>query len=35
MRLAIEREAMYASDFPFVEYGQDLHTMAELEKALK
>lgn len=35
MRLAIEREAMYASDFPFVEYGQDLHTMAELEKGVK
>lgn len=35
MRLAIEREGMYASDFPFVEYGQDLHTMAELEKGVK
>ena len=35
MRLAIEREAMYASDFPFVEYGVDLHVMAELEKGIK
>jgi len=35
MRLAIEREAHYAADFPFVEYGVDLHVMAELEKGLK
>jgi hypothetical protein len=35
MRLAIEREAMYAQDFPFVEYGQDLDVMAEYEKGVK
>lgn len=35
MRLALEREAQYAADFPFVEYGIDLHVMAELEKGMK
>jgi len=35
MRLALEREALYASDFPFVEYGIDLHVMAALEKGMK
>jgi len=35
MRLALEREAAYAADFPFVEYGIDLHVMAELEKGMK
>ena len=35
MRLALEREAMYAQDFPFVEYGQDLDIMAEYEKGVK
>tara|TARA_B110000285_G_C14910844_1_gene507871 strand:+ start:250 stop:585 length:336 start_codon:yes stop_codon:yes gene_type:complete len=35
MRLGIEREAMYAQDFPFVEYGQDLNIMAEYEKGVK
>ena len=35
MRLALEREAHYACDFPFVEYGIDLHVMAEIEKGLK
>lgn len=35
MRLAYEREAHYAADFPFVEYGIDLHVMAELEKGMK
>lgn len=35
MRLALEREASYAADFPFVEYGLDLHLMAELEKGVK
>lgn len=35
MRLAIEREANYASDFPFIEYGQDLHMMGEYEKGIK
>lgn len=35
MRLALDREAMYASEFPFVEYGLDLQVMAELEKGIK
>lgn len=35
MRLALEREAHYAADFPFVEYGIDLHVMAELEKGIR
>jgi len=35
MRLALEREAMYAAQFPFIEYGLDLHVMAELEKGVK
>jgi len=35
MRLALEREAAYAADFPFVEYGLDLAVMAELEKGVK
>lgn len=34
MRLAIEKEAIYAQEFPFVEYGIDLHIMAELEKGI-
>mmetsp|Transcript_16347 Transcript_16347/g.25272 ORF Transcript_16347/g.25272 Transcript_16347/m.25272 type:complete len:213 (-) Transcript_16347:10-648(-) len=32
MRLAYEREGFYASDFPFIEYGQDLQVMAQIEK---
>jgi hypothetical protein len=35
MRLALEREALYASEFPFVEYGCDLQAMAELEKGIR
>ena len=35
MRLALEREAIYASTYPFVEYGLDLRVMAELEKGIK
>lgn len=35
MRMALEREAMYAQDFPFIEYGQDLHMMGEWEKGIK
>ena len=35
MRMALEREAIYASEYPFVEYGLDLHVMAELEKGVK
>lgn len=35
MRLALEREFIYARDFPFVEYGIDLNIMAEIEKGVK
>ena len=35
MRLAFEREALYASHFPFVEYGLDLPIMAELDKGIR
>jgi hypothetical protein len=35
MRLALEREAIYASEFPFVEYGLDLSAMAELDKGIR
>ncbi len=35
MRLALEREAIYAANFPFIEYGIDLHIMAQLEKGVK
>lgn len=35
MRLAFEREALYAAEFPFIEYGQDLQVMAELEKGVQ
>jgi hypothetical protein len=35
MRIAIEREAIYASEFPFIEYGQDLAMMGEAEKGVK
>lgn len=35
MRLALEREAIYASEFPFIEYGIDLAAMAELDKGLR
>ena len=35
MRLALEREAMYAQRYPFREYGQDLHAMAEMEKGVQ
>ena len=35
MRLAIEKEAYYASNFPFVDYGCDLELMSELEKGVK
>lgn len=34
MRLALEREAMYASKFPFVDYGCDVELMSELEKGV-
>lgn len=35
MRLALERELLYATEFPFVDYGLDLRTMAEIEKGIK
>ena len=35
MRLAMEREQLYASDFPFIDYGCDLRLMAEIEKGVK
>lgn len=35
MRVAIEREAMYAADYPFIDYGTDLTLMAEMEKGVK
>ena len=35
MRLAWEREFMYAAQFPFVDYGIDLHDMAEQEKGIR
>ncbi len=35
MRLALERELFYAQEFPFVDYGKDLHLMAEIEKGIK
>ena len=35
MRLAMELEALYASEYHFLEYGMDLGTMAELEKGIR
>ena len=35
MRLAMEREAIYASKYPFIDYGIDLHVMAEFEKGVR
>ena len=35
MRMALEREGYYAQDFPFVDYGIDIHTMAQLEKGIQ
>ena len=34
-RLAMEREALYADDFPFVDYGIDLAIMSEMEKGIE
>lgn len=34
MRLAFEREILYATEFPFVDYGVDLEMMAEIEKGI-
>lgn len=35
MRLAFEREILYATEFPFVDYGLDLEMMAEIEKGIQ
>lgn len=35
LRLAIERDYFYASEFPFIDYGQDIAYMAELEKGVE
>lgn len=35
MRMAYEREMLYATDFPFIDYGKDLRLMAEIEKGIK
>lgn len=35
MRAALEMEALYASHFPFVDYGADLKVMADLEKGVR
>ena len=35
LRMALEREALYAATFPFVDYGADLEVMAELEKGIQ
>ena len=34
MRLAMEREFMYARQYPFMEYGVDLTVMSVLEKGV-
>lgn len=35
MRISLETEALYAAEFPFVDYGSDLAIMAEMEKGVK
>jgi len=35
LRVALETEVSYASEFPFVDYGADLATMSELEKGVR
>jgi Eukaryotic mitochondrial regulator protein len=35
LRMAFERELLYATDFPFVDYGKDLNLMAEIEKGIQ
>jgi len=35
MRVAMESEAIYAAKYPFVDYGCDLHLMANLEKGIR
>lgn len=34
-RLALERELLYACDFPFIDYGVDLKLMSEMEKGIR
>jgi hypothetical protein len=33
--VAFEREMLYATDFPFVDYGKDLKLMSEIEKGIQ
>ena len=35
MRMAFEKEMLYARQFPFVDYGIDLKIMAEMEKGVR
>jgi len=35
LRMAFERELLYAADFPFIDYGKDLNIMAEIEKGIQ
>lgn len=35
MRFAIMREAEYAADYPFIDYGQDIDVMAEMDKGVQ
>lgn len=35
MRMALEREMLYATDFPFLDYGKDLKLMSEIEKGIQ
>jgi hypothetical protein len=34
MRASFETEALYAAEFPFVDYGSDLVIMSEMEKGV-
>jgi len=34
LKLALEREAQYAAQYPFVDYGLDIKKMAEDEKGV-
>ena len=35
MRLALEKELLYATDFPFIDYGKDIKLMSEIEKGIQ
>jgi len=35
MRASFETEALYAAEFPFVDYGSDLVIMSEMEKGVR